>query len=94
MSFLVEPHHWILKDPITLQFGDELFVQNERFVAALGNDGEVDQVFHEFLAITDRKNNCREVAVCVGEVLQGLANGEKSTTIWSECRGRAETPQR
>ena len=89
MSFLVELRHWMLKDSITLEVGEECLVRDDGLVAALGYDGEIFQVFEQLLVIADGQHDCRAVAVLVREILQGLAHGLKVTLRSSRSRASA-----
>lgn len=78
----------MLKGSITLQFGNELIVWDQRLIATLGNDSKVVQVFEKLLVVANRKNDRSTVAMFVSEILQGLAHGRKVTALSPGCRVR------
>ena len=62
------------KDSIAFQIGEELLVWNHWFVAALGDHGQVVQIFEEFFVVADWKNDGCALAVVIREVLEWLAH--------------------
>ena len=73
-SFLVDFRHCRLKEAIALELGNELLVRDGGLAAALGYDGQIFQIFEQFLVIGNRKNDGSAFAVVVRDVLNRIAH--------------------
>jgi hypothetical protein len=70
----VDFRHCRLKEAIALELGNELLVRDGGLTAALGYDGQIFQIFEQFLVIGNRKNDGSAFAVVVGNVFNRLAH--------------------
>ena len=73
-SLLVDFRHCKLKEAIALELGNELLVRDGGLATALGYDGQIFQIFEQFLVIGNRKNDGSAFAMVIGNIFNRLAH--------------------